>query len=106
MTKSNQRLFVRGGMEARMFAKLPPVKKWLYPFALSVLVLDPDLSPRHPMFELFVDRGMDTIDDLLNQKPLRAGDALELTFFFPERRMCPEEQRIFLLMSHAFLWSA
>ncbi len=48
------------------------------------------------MFELWVDRGMDLIGGILNQEPLPRGNALALTFFFPERWMCPKEQRIFL----------
>lgn len=94
---NSSELFMKGGPEGTMFAQLPPVKTDLYPFALSVLVFDPKYSPRHPMFELWVDRGMDMIDAVLNHQPLPQGEGLSLTFFFPERWMCPQEQRKFLL---------
>lgn len=100
--KDSRPQWVAGGLEKSMFDLLPPVKTHLYPFALSLLVFDPRYSPRHPMFELWVDRGMDLIGGILNQEPLPRGDALSLTFFFPERWMCPAEQRIFLarIQSH------
>ena len=67
VTRSSE-LLLKGGPEGTMFAKLPPVKTDLYPFALSMLVFDPKYSPRHPMFELWVDRGMDMIDAVLNHQ--------------------------------------
>lgn len=94
--------FIAGGLEAQMFALLPAVRMDLYPFALALLVFDPKYSPRHEMFELWLDRGVDLIGAILTGKPLPPGDGVTLTFFFPERWMCPQEQRIFLsqLKSH------
>ncbi len=94
--KDSRQRWMIGGLEKSMFDLLPPVKMPLYPFALSLLVFDPRHSPRHPMFELWVDRGMDLIDSILDHASLPPGDALSLTFFFPERWTCPKEQRMFL----------
>ncbi len=95
--KHSRQRWAIGGLEKSMFDLLPPVKMPLYPFALSLLVFDPKYSPRHPMFELWVDRGMDLIEAVLNHQPLPHGEGLSLTFLFPERWMCPQEQRKFLL---------
>ena len=97
MSSVNERnRFSAGGLEKRMFDLLPAVKMPLYPFALSLLVFDPRYSPRHPMFELWIDRGLDLIEKILDNQPLPGGDNLTLSFFFPERWMCPQEQRAFL----------
>lgn len=71
-----------------------------YPFRLRVLVPGPRVTPRHSMFEYFLEMGVGLIPRILRHEPLnldlRDGKKVYLLFVLPERHLSVHEQRMFI----------
>lgn len=70
----------------------PHIQKVYPDFPIQVLVVK-DIPPRHEMFELERDFGSGFLEDIMEMRSLPAG---KLLFYFPERWLSVEEQRLFM----------
>lgn len=70
--------------------------KGSYPFGVRVLIPGPRITPRHKLFDYFIDLGMPHIDPIIRHQPLSIADGAGLLFVLPERWMSVHEQRLLL----------
>jgi hypothetical protein len=76
-----------------------------FPFHLRVLIPNKYMTPRHSIFEYFLDMGRGLIEPILKHEALAAHgvrEGADLLFVLPERWMSVHEQHLFLwrLKSH------
>ncbi len=67
-------------------------------FRLRVLVAGPRVTPRHKMFEYWLELGREDVVKILKHKSFGLGkdDKLNLLFVFPERFMSVHEKHLFI----------
>lgn len=65
----------------------------LYPFQVRVLVIK-DIPPRHPMFQPFLEVGLNDLEKIINLQPIDGKESL--IFYFPERHLTVLEEYYFM----------
>ena len=73
-----------------------------YPFRLRVLIAGYRVTPRHSMFDGWLEMGSGFIAKTMKHEPLGLNDGTDLLFVLPERWMSVHEQQSFIhrLVTH------